>query len=126
MIQQGPLTSGISGAPENNRPVLVLLGTEDIVESNGEAVQVANVQRAKVVVESVVQETVINGEVAWCGAAAARRRDGVCRSLRSLPGRQWCFAAREKGIRRRTMGVGAEIQAVYVEPRRAISKARIR
>lgn len=43
------------------------------MESNGKAVEVADVKRAKVVMESIVQETVIHGEVAWCKTAVAGR-----------------------------------------------------
>lgn len=58
------LTSGISGAPKHYRAVLVLLSTKDVVEANGKAVQVANVQRAKVVVKGIVQQAIVNGKVA--------------------------------------------------------------
>ena len=58
------LTSGVSSAPEDNGPITVLLSTEDLVELNRKAVQVANVQRPKVVVEGIVEQGVVNGEVA--------------------------------------------------------------
>lgn len=82
------LTSGVSSAPEDDGAILVLLGTEDIVELQGEAVQVTDVQRAEVVVESVVEEGVVDGEV------VRRRADGgglngsraFGGSLRSFPG----------------------------------------
>ena len=53
-------------APEDYGTVLILLGAEDIVELDGKAVQMANVQRAKVMMEGIVQEDVVNGEVARC------------------------------------------------------------
>lgn len=59
----GLLTPRVGGAVEYNGTVLVLLGAEDIVELNGKAVQVTDVQRAKVMVESVVEKDVVNGEV---------------------------------------------------------------
>jgi len=37
------LTARIVAAPEDNGPILVLLGTEEVVELQREAVQVANV-----------------------------------------------------------------------------------
>lgn len=82
------LTSGVSSAPEDDGAILVLLGTEHIVELQGEAVQVTDVQRAEVVVESVVEEGVVDGEV------VRRRADGgrldgsrtFSGSLRSFPG----------------------------------------
>lgn len=60
------LTSGVGSAPEDDWAILVLLGTEDVMELQGEAVQVANVERAKVVVESIVQECIVDGEVVRC------------------------------------------------------------
>lgn len=58
------LTSGVSSAPENNWAVLVFLSTKDVVELDGKAVKVSDVQRAKVVVECIVEESIVNGEVA--------------------------------------------------------------
>lgn len=58
-----PHTTRIRGAPEDNGPILVLGRSEDIVEVEGKAVQVADVERAKVVVEGVVEQAVVDGEV---------------------------------------------------------------
>lgn len=58
------LTSRISETVENNGSISVLFGTQNVVELDGKPVQVTDVQRAKVVVERVVQKSVIDGEVA--------------------------------------------------------------
>lgn len=56
-------TARVCPAPENNRSVLVLLRPENLVELQRKTVEVSNVKRAKVVVEGIVQESVIYGEV---------------------------------------------------------------
>jgi hypothetical protein len=45
--------------------VLILFCTKNIVKLESESVQVANVERAEVVVECVVEELIIDSEVAW-------------------------------------------------------------
>lgn len=57
-------TAGISFAVENNRPRLVLSRSKDIMELDGEAVEVSDVQWSEVVVESIVKQGIVNGEVA--------------------------------------------------------------
>lgn len=57
------LTSRVGSAPKYDGAVLVLLGTEDLVELKGEPVQVADVEWAKVMVEVVIEEGVIDGKV---------------------------------------------------------------
>ena len=104
---RGPLTPRVRGAPEDNGPVLVLGRGEDVVEVEGEAVQVADVQRAEVVVEGVVEEAVVDGEVegllgpprvaAPRGRARRRGRVGVG----------------EEGVGRRGLRVGGEVKAVW-------------
>lgn len=100
------LTPRVGGAPENDGPVLVLRRSQDIVEVEREAVQVADVQRAEVVVEGVVEEAVVDGEVegllgpprvAAARGGPRRRRVGV-----------W-----EEGVGRWGLGVGGEIEAVW-------------
>lgn len=77
------LTPRISSTVEDNGSVSVLLGAQDIVELDSEAVQVANVQRAKVVVERVVQKSVVNGEVArWVSVGHQRCRSSSVRISR--------------------------------------------
>lgn len=49
------LTSGIGSTPEDDRTVFVLLGTENLMELEGKAVQVTDVEWAKVMVEVVVE-----------------------------------------------------------------------
>ena len=57
-------TSRVCPAPEHDGPALVLFGSKDLVELQGEAVQMANVEGAEVVVESIVQKGIINRKVA--------------------------------------------------------------
>lgn len=56
-------TPGVGFTPEHDGTVTVGWIAEDFVEQDREAVEVANVQWAKVVVEGVVEEGVIDGEV---------------------------------------------------------------
>lgn len=46
--------------------MLVVLGAKYVVEVKSEAVKVANVKRAKIVVECIVEEAIVNGEVVRC------------------------------------------------------------
>ena len=82
------LTPRVGGAPEHNWTVLVLFGPKDVVELDGEPVKVSNVQRAKVMMESIVQELIIDGEIAWRCLVGGRRERGRSlsdsSSLRSL------------------------------------------
>jgi hypothetical protein len=55
--------SRIGLAPKYDNAIAVRGVSEDFVEVHCESVQVANVQRTKVGVESIVEEGVINGEV---------------------------------------------------------------
>lgn len=59
------LTPWVCGTVEDDWSVLVILVSQNIVELDGEAVEVTNVQRAEIVVKGVVEERVIDGEVAW-------------------------------------------------------------
>lgn len=81
------------------------------MELDGKPVEVANVQRAKVVVERVVQKSVIDGEVAGRVFVGDQRRRscavGISRS--SFPGR---FGAGQRRIWIRGANVGAEIESV--------------
>lgn len=106
------LTPRVGSAPEHDRAVFIFLGAEDIVKSNSKAVQVANVKRAKVMVEGVVQEGIIHGEVAWRRLATGCSSAIRC-SLRSFSGR--LGGTGEEGIRGRRMNVGAQIKAVWDE-----------
>lgn len=60
---RGTHTPRVRIAPEYYTTILVLLVAQDLVQLHGEAVQMANVQRAKVTVEGVVEESLVNGEV---------------------------------------------------------------
>lgn len=55
--------TAIGPAPKHNDTALVLRVAQDIVQRHGEAVQMTDVQRAKIVVERVVQQGIIDGEV---------------------------------------------------------------
>lgn len=57
------LTSRIGSAPKDDGAVFVLLGTEDLMKLKGEPVQVTDVEWAKVMVEVVVEQGVVDGEV---------------------------------------------------------------
>lgn len=59
------LTSRIRHTPEHNWSVLVLLGSQDLMELERESVEVPNVQWAEVVVKCVVEEGIVNCEVVW-------------------------------------------------------------
>ena len=50
-------------APEDDRPAVAILLRKHIVQHDCKAVQVTNVQRAKVGVESIVEQAVVDGEV---------------------------------------------------------------
>lgn len=81
------LTPGIGSAPEHDWSVLVLLGTEDLVELEGKAVEMTDVKRTKVVMEIVVKEGVIDGEVVRllvCGLLDGLRT--MASPLRALAG----------------------------------------
>lgn len=103
-------TSWVGGTPENNGAVLVFLRTKDVVEVNSKSVEVANVQRAKVMVEGIVEESVIDGEVArrlsgagrWCGGR-----------LPTLPGRGRCLGVWERCLRGGRVNVSGQVQAVW-------------
>lgn len=57
------LTARIGLAPEDDGPVLVAGDGEDLVEEDGEAVEMADVEGAKVGVEGIVSERPVEGEV---------------------------------------------------------------
>lgn len=58
------LTPRVRSTPKHDRTIFVFLGAKDIVEANGKAVQVTNVQGPKVVVKGIVEECVVDGKVA--------------------------------------------------------------
>jgi hypothetical protein len=57
------LTPRVRVAPEYDRPAIAILLRKDIVQHDREAVQVTDVQRAKVGVEGIVKQAVVDGEV---------------------------------------------------------------
>lgn len=81
------LTPWVGPTPEHDRTVLVLLSTQNLMKLEGKSVQVTDVERAKVVVEVVVEQGVINGEVVRLPVAGQLSRLGsVAGSLRPLAG----------------------------------------
>lgn len=65
-------------APEDNRAVLILAVAQHLVKLHCESVEVANVQRAEVAVEGIVDERLVDREVDWgLGPGAGRPRPGV-------------------------------------------------
>ena len=56
-------TSRISTAPKDHGTVLIGAISQYLVQLDGKAVQVANVQWAKISVECVVQQALVNSEV---------------------------------------------------------------
>lgn len=98
------LTPRVGVAPEDDCAVLVGGVAQDLVQLNGEAVQVTNVKWAKVTVESIVQERLVNAKVdgrehlvCWgCRAAMGARRP-LGRRLGLLGVREW--GRRIRGIR---------------------------
>lgn len=78
------------------------------MELDGKAVEVANMQRAEVMVEGVVEQGIVNGEVARrVSGIGARFHSSTCSPLRG--GR---LRVREEGVGSWSMGVGGEIQAI--------------
>lgn len=104
------LTLGVRLAPEDNGAVLVLLGSQDIVKVEGEAVQVSNVERAKVVVEGIVQQRIVDGEVA--GRLLLRLAGPFAGGRASAGNGRGRVAVGEKGERIGLLVVGSKIEAV--------------
>ena len=110
------LTLRISSAPEDNWSLLVLLGSQYVMELDSKAVQVADVERTKVMVESVVKERIVDSKVAglrsrWFG----ERGSAGSESCRSLPRRD---RRRLLGVGKWRIGsgsdvVGSEVQAIW-------------
>jgi hypothetical protein len=79
------------------------------MELDGEAVEVANVQRAEIMMEGVVEESIINSEVAWWILALGRCvHSSTCPS----PGGARWLGVWEESIGGRRVDVGGEIQAI--------------
>lgn len=93
-------TARISSAPENNGPVLVLLRSEDLVELQRKAVEMSNVKRAKVVVEGVVEKSIIYCEIV--GLLVVLGGSGLDIALRSLPRRPRSLV----GVGKQRVGIG--------------------
>lgn len=76
------------------------------MEVQGEAVQVADVQRAKVVVEGVVEEAVVDGEVEGCSLLGRA-------ALRGRARRRGLVAVGEERVGRGRLCVGREVEPVF-------------
>lgn len=57
------LTLGVGHAPEDDWSVSILLGAEYVMKHESESVEMADMERAKVMVEGIVEQLVVNGEV---------------------------------------------------------------
>lgn len=112
-------------APENNHPPLVLAISKNIVQRHGKPIQVPDVEWAEIVVESVVQQSVVNSEVDWLHPG--RVYNAVLATLVGGPGnvgwdmlRGGLVGVRDGGRRERRSGcwrgsVGSQVKAVYSE-----------
>ena len=67
--------------PEHDSAVLVRRVSEDLVQANGKAVQVSNVQWAKIRVEAVVEEFIVAREVCRRVSLGTCLRFGLGRAL---------------------------------------------
>lgn len=106
-------TARVGSAPEYNGPVLVLLGSQNLVELQREAVEVTDVERAKVVVEGIVEESVVNGKVVRLPQSLrGRRRGSVGGLLRALAGGAGWFGIGEERVLVGGIEVGGEIETV--------------
>lgn len=77
-------SSSIRPAPENYNPPLILWVPQNIVQSHSKPVKVSDVKWAKVVVECIVQKSIINSKVD--GLEAARVHNGALVTLVCSPG----------------------------------------
>lgn len=105
-------TARVGSAPEYNGPVLVLLGSQNLMELQREAVEVADVERAKVVVEGIVEERVVDGEVVRLPQSFRGRRGSAGRLLRALAGGAGWFGIGEERVLVGGIEVGSEIETV--------------
>lgn len=107
------LTSGIGSAPKHYWAVLVLLGSKNVVEADGEAVEVANVQRAKIMVECIVEQRVVHGEVAGRICVSCRSRRDVASAVTS-PSRR-LGRGNKNGVGVGGVDVSCQVKAVWNE-----------
>jgi hypothetical protein len=57
------LTPRVGVAPKDDWSALILGVSKHLVQQDGEAVEVTNVQRAKVGVEGIVEQVLVDGEI---------------------------------------------------------------
>jgi hypothetical protein len=60
---RGVLTPRVGVAPEDDGPVFIRGVSQNLMKLHRESVQVANVQRAEVAVESIVEQCLVNAKV---------------------------------------------------------------
>lgn len=58
-------TLRVCHAPEDDGPIPVFFCAKYVVKHESESVKMADVEWAKVMVEGIVEELVVNGEVEW-------------------------------------------------------------
>jgi hypothetical protein len=117
-------TSRVRPAVEHDGAVAVLRIAEDLVEENGKPVQMTNVKRAKIRVESVVEEGVVYREVHGTSASGSMRQGRtLARRFRLLR------RIRERGLCIRRRVVRCEVKAICLLVRtntRALRVSQIR
>lgn len=86
------------------------------MELDGESIEVADVQRAKIMVESVVQKSIVDCKIAWLRSVRLGGERGRTRSssLASLLGRSWLrlLGVRERGVWCGRLDVGGKVKPV--------------
>jgi hypothetical protein len=101
---RGVLTPRVGVAPEDDGPVLIRGVSQDLVKLHRESVQVANVQRAEVAMECIVEKGLVNAEVdRWERLGCCSR--ATLGARRPLGRRLVLLGIRERGGRVRRIGV---------------------
>lgn len=117
-------TSRISTAPKDHGTVLIGAISQHLVQLDGKAVQVANVQWAEISVECVVQQALVNSEVDGRvdmfgrGSRAGLR---LGRALRGRLGRAFQVLKWRVGVR--WVGEGGQVEAIWIRDERQKSGA---
>jgi hypothetical protein len=105
--------SRIGFTVEDNRAVTVGGVSEDLMEKDCESVQVTNVERAEIRMESIVEKGIVNSEVDG-RSALGRRGSGLCPSS-TLAGRLGLFERiREWSARGRSRIIRSQVEAICV------------
>jgi hypothetical protein len=100
------LTPRVCAAPEDYCPVLVGGIAENLVQLDREAVKVADVERAEVAMECVVEQRLVDAEVHWRVCLGSGCCGTCLRACRPLRGRcallgvgEWCGRIRRVCVR---------------------------